>query len=107
MDLLLKAGVQLNVAGLDDCGVLHHAALSTQPDSIELLRQVRIKGVDQYMSNNRGETPLAVLDRRIYTPFYEFERGERRPADQEVWAFRQLIAETRKRNAENMGWAQA
>lgn len=74
-----------------------------QLESIKLLRQARIKRVDQYMANNRGETPLAVLDRRIYMPFYEFERGERRPADQEVWAFRQLISETRKRNAENMG----
>ena len=73
MDLLLKAGVQLNVAGVDDCGVLHHAALSTRPDSIELLRQARTKGVDQYMANNRGETPLAVLDRRIYMSFYDWQ----------------------------------
>ena len=91
MDLLLKAGARLNIVGLGGCRVLHHAALSTQLESIELLRQARTKGVDQYMANNRGETPLAVLDRRIYMPFYEFEPGERQPSDQEV---RQLIAES-------------
>ncbi|KAI0537860.1 ankyrin [Xylaria digitata] len=98
LDLLIGAGARLDLVDSRRNGVLHYAALSTTPTSIEILRRVKISNINPDLPNAHGETPLGWLAVRMYASDETLTPGERRVTTDEFWAFKALIEEIRERN---------
>ncbi|KAI0381181.1 ankyrin [Hypomontagnella monticulosa] len=101
VDLLIDAGAQHDLVDNDGDDILHWAALSTDDQSIEVLRRARISGIDPDRPDNIGFTPLIYLYRRLFGLWNDASLpGGRQITNDEFWAFKQLIEEIRMRNEE-------
>ncbi|OTA63094.1 ankyrin [Hypoxylon sp. EC38] len=100
LDLLVEAGARLDLVDSNRSGLLHWAAISTQIESIEVLRRAKISGINPDMSDKDGYTPLMFINWRKSRPEHEFVPGECRITDAETQAFTKLLDEIRERNRE-------
>ncbi|KAI3331552.1 ankyrin [Xylariaceae sp. AK1471] len=98
LKVLLKLGAKISQKNGEEFGILHMAANYATLDTIEVLRQANIKGIDPDEEDDDGWTAMELFEDRETCPDEALLPRQTRPTAEEFIAFRALINEIRERN---------
>ncbi|EXM15682.1 Ankyrin repeat [Fusarium oxysporum f. sp. vasinfectum] len=94
-DLLYQRGARLDLLDDMERSILHYAGLYGDLDHIEYLREHRLTGLDPEGKDINNQTPMDLMVWRANSEQEKLWENMKKPAAEEVKAFRSLIEEIR------------